>query len=179
MEVFRLVDFFTLFYYKFIEPNNGKDKNWWVKNMDKPVVTSWMGNTFEVVCIKHHEQIKDALGLKVISTSTTTWRHLPQESVNADGVKDNDNKGAQIDMVIERSDRVIHLCEIKFYKEPYPIKSEYETKLRNRMALFRQQTKTTKALVNTFITTYGVANAIGHSIVDNELTMNDLFRPLS
>lgn len=172
LEVLRLVDFFTLFYYKFIEPNNGKDKNWWVKNMNQPVVTSWMGNTFETVCIKHHEQIKDALGLKVISTSTSTWRHTPKDGTESSPM----SKGAQIDMIIERADRIIHLCEIKFYKEPYPIKNEYEAKIRNRMAIFREQTKTTKALVNTFITTFGVANAMSHSIVDGELTMDDLFR---
>jgi hypothetical protein len=78
-------------------------------------------------------------------------------------------------MIIERADRIIHLCEIKFSTDLYSISSDYEMKLRERMSLFREATKNKKALVNTFVTTYGVRNGKHKSIVHSEITMDDLF----
>lgn len=83
--------------------------------------------------------------------------------------------GGQIDMIIERADRIIHLCEMKFCMDTYRIKPEYERRLRDRSSLFRELTKTNKTLVHTFITTYGVANGKNRSIVHSEVTMDDLF----
>ncbi len=166
-EVLRLTDFYTLFYYKFIDSRNIREEQWWSKNNNSPVVTSWMGISFEMVCVKHHKYIKNALGLGVISTETTTWHCKPNE--------DEGTPGAQIDMIIERADRITHLCEIKFSVDKYVISKDYESKLRDRMSLFRYMTKNKKTLVNTFITTYGVANVKNKSIVHSEVTMDDLF----
>lgn len=168
-EIYRLTDFYSLFYYKFIDQNNTHDEQWWSKNFTSQSISSWMGICFEMICLKHHRQIKDALGLAVISTETSTWKYIPP--------KNSGEQGAQIDMVIERADRIIHLCEIKFWKDKFQIKKDYDLQLRERMRLFESQLKTKKTLLNTFITTFGVANASGHSIVDSELTMDDLFRP--
>lgn len=171
-KMFRLTDFYTLFYYRFVEPNDYKESDWWVKHLHEPTINSWMGEAFEMICMRHLEQIKHALGLSVISTESTTWRYQPKKGK---GKTEAEEKGGQIDMVIERADRIIHLCEIKFWKEKYPISKEYEMRIREREELFREKTKNSKALVNTFITTYGVKNAIGHSIVDGEVTMDNLF----
>lgn len=166
-EVFRLTDFYTLFYYKFIESDNRHEEEWWSKNFDSPSVLSWMGTTFETVCLRHHRQIKQALGLNAIATETSNWHfrsNMPTQT-----------PGAQIDMIIERADRIIHLCEIKFSIGEYIISQEYEKRLRQRMSLFQYHTKNKKSLVNTFITTYGVANGKNKSIVHSEVTMDDLF----
>ena len=169
-QVFRLSDFYTLFYYRFIDKNNTHDEHWWSKNFNSQEVNEWMGNSFEMVCLKHHRQIKDALGLTVISTEISTWQCYPD--------KNEGTPGAQIDMIIERADKYIHLCEIKFYSDKCHISQEYDSKLRTRMGFFRSVLKKDDmGLLNTFITTHGVANAVGHSIVDNDLTMDDLFRP--
>ena len=77
--------------------------------------------------------------------------------------------------MIDRADRIINLCEMKFSLKPYRITSDYEQKLRERMDIFKTKTKTTKALAHTFITTFGVVYGKHHSIVDSEVTMNDLF----
>lgn len=167
-EILRLTDFYTLFYYKFIDSNNSHEERWWSKNITSQKVSAWMGTTFEMICLKHHRQIKDALGLGVISTETTTWHCSPNDE---EGLP-----GAQIDMVIERADRIIHLCEIKFSVDKYAISREYENKLRERMGLFRYLTKNKKSLVNTFITTYGVVNGKNKSILHSEVTMDDLFK---
>lgn len=108
------------------------------------------------------------LGLGVVSTETTSWHCRPNE--------EEGTQGAQIDMVIERADRIIHLCEIKFSVDKYYLTKEYEDRLRARMGLFRSATKNKKSLVNTFITTYGIANGSNRSIVHSEITMDDLFK---
>lgn len=166
--LFRLTDFFTLFYYKFIEPNNTKDGLWWSNNLDSRSVSAWMGLSFELVCLKHHKQIKTALGISGVGTAIYTWRSKAE--------KGNGLPGFQIDLIIERADRIIHLCEMKFSTDLYGISKSYEMKLRERMGLFRMATKNKKALVNTFVTTYGVVNAKNKSIVHSEVTMDDLFK---
>lgn len=165
--IYRLVDFYSLFYYRFIESDAALDKNWWSHNMSSQSIISWMGLTFELICLEHHQQIKNALGIGGMATSVSTWRH------NAD--KESGKQGGQVDMVIERADRIIHLFEIKFSNKKYTITKDYEKKVRERLWLFQEVTKTTKAVVQTFITTYGLSNPTSWSIVHGELTMDDLF----
>lgn len=112
-------------------------------------------------------QIKKALGISGMATTVSTWRCLPDEK--------NNLPGAQKDMIIERADRMIHLCEMKFSQNAYNISSEYEKKLRDRMWLFDTRTKNKKPLVHTFITTFGLGEGKHHSIVHSEVTMDDLF----
>lgn len=167
-EVYRLTDFYTLFYYKFIGSNNTKDEYWWSNNADSQSVAAWMGTSFEIVCLRHHRQIKAALGITGVGTSVSTWHCLPDSA--------KQTPGAQIDMIIDRADRIVHLCEIKFSKDVYHITQDYELMLRERMGLFRYLTNNKKALVNTFITTYGVADGKHKGIVHSEVTMDDLFK---
>ncbi len=167
MEVYRLVDFYTLFYYKFIDHNVTKDEKWWSNNMTSQAVMAWMGTSFELIALRHHRLIKKALGIAGMSTSVYTWqcKAIPEEGIT----------GTQIDMIIERADRIIHLCELKFSQGKYRITADYENRLRERMETFRFLTKTTKSLVHTFVTTYGVADGKHHSIVHSEVVMDDLF----
>lgn len=81
----------------------------------------------------------------------------------------------QIDLVIDRRDRVVNLCEMKFSTEPYEITKSYSEKLRNRMSLFRRVTKTTKSLANTFVTTFGVKNGKYSGLINSQVTIDDLF----
>ena len=128
-------------------------------------VEAWEGFSYELICLLHLEQIKKKLGIHIIATETSSWRSLGDEN----------RKGTQIDLVIERSDRIINLCEIKFSKEPYVITKDYEMKLRERMAIFREATGTRKSIVTTMITTYGVLRGIHSGVVQSEVTMDDLF----
>ncbi len=77
--------------------------------------------------------------------------------------------------MIDRADRIINLCEMKFSEGPYTITKDYEYKLRNRMTIFREETKTNKSLVTTLVTTYGVLHGIHSGIVQSEVVMDDLF----
>jgi hypothetical protein len=166
--IYRLSDFYTLFYFKFIANNNDMDANWWTHHLNTPGIAAWMGTTFELICLEHHQQIKKALGISGMATSVSTWRYVPRQN-------DADRKGAQIDLVIERADRIIHLCELKFSQKKYTITKDYSDKLRERQWLFQEITKTNKTVVQTFVTTYGLANANSWSIVHSEVTMDDLF----
>lgn len=170
--IYRLVDFYTLFYFRFIDGFNTQDENWWSHNYQSPSVESWQGLSFELLCLLHLTQIKQKLGISGIATAASSWRSVPtKQKEQADGKE----KGAQIDLLIDRGDRVINLCEMKFSVKPYRISDVYETTLRDRMSVFQEKTKTTKSLVYTFVTTFGVANSMGKSIVNSEVTMEDLF----
>ncbi len=165
--VYRLIDFYTLFYFKFIENDTSKDGEWWTHHLDSSKIYSWMGLTFESICMLHHKQIKKALGISGMATEVSTWRTNPNEE---QGIK-----GAQVDMIIERADRMIHLCEMKFSESTYNITKSYEMTLRERLGIFKQKTGTRKAVVHTFITTFGLGEGKHHSIVHSEVTMDDLF----
>ena len=161
---YRLSDFFTLFYFKFIENQRSNDEYFWAHRQNTPGINSWQGYTFEQICLSHLEQIKEELGISGMATSASTWR------------SNNKQQGAQIDLIIDRADRVINLCEIKFSQEPYVITKEYAQKVRNRAALFREESRTKKSFVITFITTFGIAQNIHAGLAQNELTAEALFR---
>lgn len=163
--LYRINDPYTLFYFKFLHNKNTKDEHWWTNNMHSHSVESWQGFSFETICMIHLEQIKRKLGISGISTTTSSWRKLGND----------EDKGTQIDLVIDRADRIINLCEMKFSEGPYTITKDYEYKLRNRMTIFREETKTYKSLVTTLVTTYGVLRGIHSGIVQSEVVMDDLF----
>ncbi len=157
--IYRLSDFYTLFYFRFIENNDFKDKKFWTNNINTPLINAWQGLAFELICLTHLDQIKNALGISGIATKSTVWR----------------NKDMQIDLIIDRADRIINLCEIKFSIEKYSITKEYAEKLRERMSYFREAVRTKKSLLNTFITTYGILQNKNSAICQSEVTMDRLF----
>ena len=83
--------------------------------------------------------------------------------------------GAQIDLLIERRDRIINICEIKFSSDEFIIDKEYDHKLRNKIEAFKRNTSTKYGLQLTMITTYGVKNNKYSSIMGNQITLEDLF----
>lgn len=158
-KIYRLSDFYTLFYFRFIEKNDFKDKNFWSHLLDTTRINAWQGLTFELICLTHLDQIKNALGISGILTKSTSWR----------------SKDAQIDLVIDRADRVINLCEIKFSASKFQIKKDYAEHIRERKSKFCEAMNTTRPVVNTFITTYGVSPGKYSSVCQNEVVMDDLF----
>lgn len=153
-----------MFYFKFVHNNNSKDEHYWSINMNTPMIRSWQGFSFETVCLSHLAQIKKALGISGMSTNACSWRKQGGE-----------NDGAQIDLLIDRSDRVINICEMKFSEQPYSITKAYADNLRMKMAVFTAATNTRKSLALTMVTTYGVLPGIHSGIVQKEVTMDDLF----
>lgn len=162
--LYQLVDFYTLFYLKFISGTQLIDQNNWLNSIDSPKHRAWSGYAFEQVCLYHLQQIKQGLGINGIQTSTSSWR-----SVNAE-------QGAQIDLVIDRRDQVINVCEMKYSINPFVIDKKYAEELRNKIGTFKTETGTRKSVFLTLITTFGLsANAHSTGLVQNELTMDVLF----
>jgi len=172
--IYRLTDFFTIFYLRFVEKRARTSTRYWNQMALTPQVIAWQGFTFEQVCLTHIAQIKQQLGIAGMLTTECAWRSRNEQTVDPSGRK----RHAQIDLVIERTDRQIHLCEMKFSQEPYNITKDYEQQLRDKMAVFRADTKTRKALIMTFITTFGLRPSTHTTIVRSQLTIDALFEPL-
>jgi uncharacterized protein len=162
--LYRLSDYFTVFYFKFIKDGQYQGEASWINSIDNPVQRAWQGFTFEQICIDHILQIKKALGISGVQTHNVAWR-------GSDG-----EKSAQIDLLIDRRDQVINLCECKFSIDVFTIDKEYAEKLRSKISIFKAATKTRKAVFLTMITTYGIAkNQYANLLVQNGVAMNDLF----
>jgi uncharacterized protein len=168
-KTYCISDFYTMFYLKFIDSAAKKMQYDWLNKTDDPIIKAWTGFTFEQVCMQHIPHIKEALKIRGISSTNSTW--LLRGTTK--------NNGAQVDLVIDRKDRIINLCEIKFTANSFTITKAYDLNLRNKIAAFKQTTKTKKAIFCTMITTYGLTkNEYSRSIVQNEITLDDLFKPI-
>ena len=168
--MYQLTDLFSLFHIKFVADNSGQDEHLWSKLAGRGKMTSWSGYAFEQVCLHHINQIKRALSIAGVISNVHSWSCKPFTDQNGTSWK-----GAQIDLLIDRADETINICEIKYVSDKYIIDADYEEKLRNRATLFRNVTKTKKAIYHTFITTYGISQNIHSNIVQSEVTMDQLF----
>ena len=167
--IYRLCDFYTLFYLRFIETAPDNVSHYWITQITTPSVKSWQGLTFELIGMTHIDQIRQALGIIGMSAMCSAWRS------SKDAVT---GKGTQIDLVIKRADHITHLCEFKFSSEQYDITSEYANRLRERMSIYRSQTQTHDTLLTTFITTFGIHRGKNSSVVQGDIKMSQLFLPL-
>jgi len=160
--LYQLSDPFTLFHLKFMQ-SAVPDKDYWLKMIDNPKYRAWSGYAFEQVCLGHSEQIKHALGISGVQTQTSSWKSTIAEN------------GAQIDLVIDRRDGIINLCEMKFSISLFRIDKKYDAVLRNKTASFRLETKTRKSVFITMITTFGLQQNAYSGNIQSEVTMDDLF----
>lgn len=165
--IYRLADEYSLFYIKFIEPNRKQvSKGTWNRLVETSSWKSWSGYAFEGICFKHIDPIKKALGIEGVHTLVSSWFHR--------GTKQAD--GAQIDLLIDRSDRCINVCEMKFSGEAFEITKAYAAGLEKKLSVFMRQATPKKTIFLTMITTFGVKeNMHKANLVQNELTMNALF----
>lgn len=159
----QLIDPFILFHYHFIDPQDGQAPKCWSDFVaDQGRYVSWRGNAFEIVCLYHVGQLKEALGIAGIVTKEYPW------------TSEATTGGAQIDLVIERADRIVNLCEIKFTNEPYPLTSENERALVRKREVFRQETGTRMACKTVLVSVCGTSGTRDGEI-SRKLDVNDLF----
>jgi uncharacterized protein len=164
LSLYQLSDPYSLFYLKWVKDSGTLDQHNWIHQLDNPKKRAWSGYAFEQLCLAHIAQIKKALGIAGIETTTSSWIGRDKE------------RGAQIDLVIDRRDRIINLCEVKFSIHPFTITKEYAEELATKISVFREQTRTRKAIYLTMVTTFGlVSNSYASSMVQNNLDMNILF----
>jgi AAA+ ATPase superfamily predicted ATPase len=162
--LYQLADFYSLFYLRFMKNTSPESPDNWINWIDHPKYRVWSGYAFEQVCLSHLKQIKKALGISGIQTSVSSWRSTTI------------SPGAQIDLVIDRRDQVINLCEMKFSVNLFQIDKSYSDDLERKISTFRKETATRKSIFLTMITTFGL-QAGSHSArwVQNDLNMDVLF----
>jgi hypothetical protein len=162
-KLYQLTDFYSLFYIHFMKDRKVTDKNFWTNAINTPSHNAWAGFSFELLCQSHLEQIHRKLGISGVTTCTSSWR-----SRNADD-------GAQIDLLIDRNDNLINICETKFARKQFDITKEYDKNLRHKVWTFVEETHTKKAIHTTMITPYGVKYNAYWNNIQSEVTLDDLF----
>jgi hypothetical protein len=162
--LYRLTDEYSLFYIKFIEKSNASTSDNWLKIRTSNSYKIWTGFTFETICIKHVEQLKEGLKIRGIYSTNGSWVSKQKEN------------NTQIDLLIDRDDQVINLCEMKFSNQAFTIDKRTTENLIEKINKFKTETKTNKGIFLTFITTFGLKkNSYSNQIVQNELSMDTLF----
>lgn len=161
--LYQLSDFFSLFYLKWMEGQKFLHKDHWLSMIENPKYRAWSGYAFEQVCLAHIAQIRMALGIERIGTESSSWKSTKSKN------------GAQIDLLIDRRDGVINLCEMKFSVGEFIIDKKYDGELRNKMVAFKNETQTKKSIFLTMITTFGLQQNAYSGNVQNDLKMDVLF----
>lgn len=166
--VYQLIDFFTLFYYKFLvdAPN---DEKLWSNQINTPLINTWAGLAFERICMEHIPQIKRKLGISGILTDVSSLycRANPDKGI----------AGSQIDLLIARKDQVINLCEMKYSNVEYTLTKTEDSRIRTRINDLILSSGTKSAVFPTIITTYGLTENSYSGNIQSVVTMEDLFIP--
>jgi uncharacterized protein len=171
---YKVIDEFSLFYLRWIEPERNtlmkteKKSNFWKLKHKTPTWNSWAGYSFEAVCYKHIELIRHSLDIPD-GSRTGVWQATPK--------KGSKQVGAQIDLLFDRDDGAITLCEIKYSTNPFVIDKEYARKLLNKKEVFIKRTRTEKKILMAIIAANGVKdNYYADDLISGVVTLDDLFK---
>ena len=163
---YQLIDNFSLFHLRFLDGESNHDEHFWSNSTSSAALNAWRGLAFERLGLLHVRQINKALGITGVLTNTYSWRH------EADGTYP---WGVQIDLLLERADRVVNVCEFKFAKGEFVVTAEYEKALNRKCETFSAVTGSRSATHVTLVTTNGVAHNSHYGVVQSEVTLDDLF----
>ena len=163
--IYQLVDNFTLFHFKFLD-SPSTDENFWSATQTTSAQAAWRGLAFERVCLQHQREIRKALGIAAVHTEVYGWRHKGDETYP---------NGAQVDLLLDRADNVINVCEIKYCETPFAIDKRYDSELANKLTTFKGVTRTSKAVHLTMVTAGGLVHNAYWNRVQSEVVLDDLF----
>ena len=164
-EHYKLSDSFCWFWITFVDGYQGKDDDYWAHKINKPEFNSWKGIAFEEVCFNHVLQIKSALGISSVSSTQSAYVVSASES----------RPGMQLDMVIERADNVINICEMKFYKDKFIVDKAYDEVLKSRTSQMEEQYPKSNIHV-TLVTTFGLKQNEYSGDFQSVITIDDLMK---
>ncbi len=151
-------------------------KNYWLQKIGTPEYAAWSGYSFETVCLHHIEQIVNALGISGTFYSPCSWSYRPSEAILNDADADEDLKsGGQIDLLIDRNDKTISICEMKYASGEYEITKAYANHVEQRLRTFRKVTSTKKSFSIVYVTPFGLYNNMYARKVNKQITTDDLF----
>ena len=163
-EHYRLVDPFCIFFLRFVQDRQEMSDSFWEQNVKSQPVVSWRGIAFENLCFRHIRQIKAALGISGVASRQSAWSK-----------RRDDTAGTQIDMLIERNDNVINMCEMKFYGDEFTVNSEYFRTIMRRQEILSEEISKRTAIHSTLITTFGLVYNEYSGVFSRVITLNDLF----
>lgn len=158
--MYQLVDHYCLFYIRYVKNDRSQDPHRWSHMLNDGSHKAWSGYAFEQVCLRHVRQIKRKLGIENVLSDVGSWQ-VP---------------GAQVDLVIERGDRIVNLCEMKYSDKPFSVTKSYLGKMEERRELFRTVTKCTKALHLTIVSPFGIKDNAQSKSIQSVVTLNDLYQ---
>lgn len=161
--IYQLLDPFTIFYYEFISDNTRKDASFWSHSLNTPTYYTWCGLSFERICMLHTEQIKRALGISGIISGIYSWRSVTSKP------------GAQIDMLIDRDDDVISMCEMKYTITPWEMQASDLDDILRKEDVFRRETGTSKTIHKVLVSANGVKRNEYSDDIQNVITADELF----
>lgn len=156
---------------KWIEPllSTGFDfqENYWQKVLHTPSWNVWADYAFEAVCMKHSQEIQKALHLERILGTPVSWRYAPK--------KGSKEQGAQIDILFDRDDDAITLCEIRYSAKQYRLDKSSAKNIDNKVDRFKEITQTDKQVFVALITTLGVGQSLWlDDVIDQVVNLDDL-----
>ena len=164
--LFQLTDAFTLFHFHYSQENKYQDEAFWTNSLNSARYRAWSGYAFEILCLNHIKQIKQVLGISGIQTRACCWFSKEEEGC----------KGAQIDLIIDRADQTINICEMKFAQSEYEITKADDENFTNKVDTFLRQTGTRKSLIFTLITSFGVKQNVYSGRVQRQVTLRELIQ---
>jgi len=163
--IYQLIDNFTLFHFRFLN-GTATDEHFWTNTVSSPQQSTWRGLAFERLCLQHLGQMRKALGIGGVHTEAYAWQHRGDATYP---------KGIQIDLLLDRADNVINVCEMKYTQAPYAIGKETMNDLAEKLETFRAVSKTRKAVHLTMVTSAGLVHNAYSNQVHSEITLDDLF----
>ena len=165
--IYKLIDEYSIFYHRFMKHNRKYTKGMWNQLAATQAYKIWLGYAFETFCARHIDHIKQALGIAAVYTEIYSLRVK----------RAKDKKGFQIDLIIDRADNTINLCEMKFYGSTFKIDKSYGLTLANRKQAFIDTTKTKKQIFTTMITSFGLEdNQYALAFTDASLQLDDIIQ---
>lgn len=163
--VYQLTDPLCHFWHKVVEKNNYQDPEFWTHSILSPLYNAWNGLAFEILCLNEVDAVKQALGISGIQTRVYSWR-----------MQGDTGTGAQIDLVIDRADQCVNICEMKFCNAEYELTKAERQRLEHRAAVFAQYAEPRKSIRLTMITSFGVKPGVNNGIIQSFVTLDDLMR---
>ena len=161
---YKLIDPFCLFYLRFVKDRQGMNEYFWEQNVKSQPVTTWRGIAFENLCFNHIRQIKKALGIPGVASKQSAWSK-----------RGDDIEGTQIDLLIDRNDNIMNMCELKFVSDDFSVNREYYKKIMHRQELLASEISRKTAIHSTLITTFGLTYNEYSGVFTNVITLDDLF----
>jgi len=165
--LYQLVDPYCIFYFDFLEGRRGNDLRHWTRNYNAPSVNAWRGLAFERVCLWHVDAIKRALGISGIEADVYSWRWVSPDA---------SEPGVQIDMLIDRADGMVNVCEMKYSDEEYLFDKVESDKLRHRVEVFRRESGVRKSVQPVLICAHGIKDGKYTGDILHHLSADDLFK---